>query len=223
MTLPFQQGFMLPSRPKASIIGPSSVLWDTATKHADVALSGTDNLIATLGGAGGAYRTTRANTGIADGDRKFFEITVNVKGSTSAFAIGACLAAQSNTAYVGNAAGTGFSYAGGGNVNRNGSVTSDGGGYLVGQTVTVAVDYGVNKKAYWWSPSNGWRGLAGTTDDPATNAGGLDISAFTGTLFPAVSLFTLNDQVTANFGHSAFVNTAARDTLLAAGFTPLGS
>lgn len=222
MPLPFQQGFMVPPAPR--MVSASSVLWDTSTKHADVTLSGTDNLIATLtGGAGGAYRTTRANTAIVNGSKKFFEITVNTKGSASGFAIGACLSGQSATAYIGNAASTGASMSGNGNLFINGSAPgSDGGGYSASQTVLVILNR-VLDRMWWYTASQGYRGAIGGSDDPTTDTGGLDISAITADMFPAVSLFTLNDQVTANFGHSAFVNTTQVSALITAGFSALGT
>ncbi len=198
------------TRQPAAVAAPPGVAW--STPHADVTRS---SLTLTLTGAGGAYRTTLADTAIVDGTQKYFEIAIAVRGST-AFVVGAGLSSQSQTAYVGSS--TGLGWAAGGSVYRTGSLVTTDSSYSA-VTILVAVDR-VNDKVWWYSTASGWRGSSGA-DDPTTNTGGLDISSITADLYPAVSMFTTNDQVTGNFGGSSFTHTTQVSALQGVGFSAM--
>jgi hypothetical protein len=73
-----------------------------------------------------------------------------------------------------------------------------------GNVIGVAVDFTAHLIWFRIAPSGNWNGSG--TANPATGAGGLNISALSGALFP---LFTggSGDVCTANFGASAFSGT----------------
>lgn len=76
--------------------------------------------------------------------------------------------------------------------------------YGPGETVMIAVD--LDASLVWFRTSGSNWNNSGTAN-PATGVGGVDISAISGTLYPSVQLRGSGDQMTANFGASAFVHT----------------
>lgn len=79
-------------------------------------------------------------------------------------------------------------------------------GFIQGDTLCVAVDY--NAKRIWCRTNSGlWNNAVAGLQDPGTTTGGYDISTImggSGGAFPAWGYETIGDQVTANFGATAF-------------------
>lgn len=92
-------------------------------------------------------------------------------------------------------------------IHLNGSaVVSYADGAATGQVVSLALD--IDNLRFWARKNGGTWNNSGTAN-PATNTEGVDISVMTGSTFHAVVSFQRqNDQVTANFGGSAFAFAA---------------
>jgi hypothetical protein len=86
-----------------------------------------------------------------------------------------------------------------------------------GTVVGIAID--LTAKLVWFrlGASGQWN-MSGTAN-PATGTGGVSVSAITVAVFPVISVRTLNDQIIANFGDTAF--TGAVPSGFTSGFPTL--
>lgn len=190
---------------KPTVAPPSTVTLSLTNKNANVTISG-GGLTAT-GNVGAPEDVAGiATAAILSGQKKYFEATLIAAGGGE---IGLGFANSSFTYGDGNWLGIdGNSLAtyGSGNTYTGGTQVAHLASCLVGQTMGIAIDRTANN-SYWilnvstntWTPG---------TYDPATNTGGLDISAILGDLFPAYNVGyqgTTQNSYTFNFGASAFV------------------
>src|SRR6185503_19314257 len=184
--------------------------WSSTSKNARVVLS--NNSLTATSSAQGIAETGFGTVaiGVATGQKRYWEVTVNNVHSTGeTIAVGVCNASQSvaDGGFLGSAGGTGIGWWNSSNVYFNGSVVTTVQSYTVGDVLCFAVDY--DAKKMWFRKNNGlWNNAGG--QDPATGTGGIDISAITGTVFPAYT-FVDNGapagQFTANFGATTFAQT----------------
>jgi hypothetical protein len=169
------------------------------------------NLTATTTSA--AYAGVRNDTGQGAGKKIYFEMTINSLGGTTALIIGMAtsgLALTTACGYDGGGDSCGYSLFTGGFVFQGASTTASLGTLTVGSVIGVALDYN-NDNMWMVGPSGNWDGSG--TDNPATNTGGLNGSAFfhgnltagmfAANLFACVSVYN-NSEVTANFGATSF-------------------
>lgn len=172
-----------------SVIGPSEA-WNPADKGADITLTNAD-LTATRGAAGG-WQTVRGLVSKAAG-KWYFEVTL-VEDSASSAIVGICTAALSLTTFTGNAAASvGFQSNGVVHVNAVSGVHTN---PILPEGATAAVAFDLTNNRIWYRQLGGnWNNSP--TADPATNTGGIAITA--GTYFPAVSLTADLQQWTAKF------------------------
>ena len=195
--------------------------WNPSDKDAAITLSN-GNLTAAQGGASSAWRSVRATDSHTPG-KYFFEVKLDVQSTNGAMA-GLATSGASLTNFPGSGAtGVGWQFAlGSGGSWYNGSQTFGVTDVLsVGQTGIIAWD-----GTSWWTyapTAARWNGSS--SNSPVSNVGGLSTHSLT-PLFPMFSGFrnsgAANDQVTANFGATAFVNTSITNALVSGGFTPWG-
>jgi hypothetical protein len=184
--------------------GPPTT-FDPAKKIAAIALSG-GNLIAkatsTFGSGGAAVASVRGHS-----SGKYhceFHPNKTTAGYDAVGLINSSYVFASGN-FIGSAHSVGFYQDG--RVFIENAVIS-GGSHVtwgLGNTVSLAVDLD-NRKAWLRVDGGSWNG---TTDNPATNVGGFDITATVaaGPVYPAIDFGFTNDQVTANFGGSAYAYT----------------
>lgn len=186
------RGFGPPSQGSASGISLTFATWNPSDIGANLALSN-GNLTLKKTPAGGAWTSVRANQGKSSGKWYAFEITIS---SNSNQLSGIVTAASSLATYMGGTV-TSWSYVYDGNKYNNNASQAYGNTFTTNDVIGCAIDLDNGK--VWWSKNNVWQ----NSGDPAagTNAA---FTGLSGTFYPAISLFTLNDQVTANFGASAF-------------------
>jgi hypothetical protein len=158
------------------------------------------------------WRCGRANIGETTG-KWYWEATVGASfaSSSNGLVIGFADSTESLYNYVGVdvhgysvQAGTGTC-----RVYHNGVLQTITNHFAAGDTLGLALDF-TNTKIWWWvSTVNKWNDDILANQNPATNTGGISFSGLSGIIYPAVAFFnsSVNDQVTGNFGASAFVNT----------------
>lgn len=177
--------------------GATTTTWNPSDKSGNCTLSN-GNLTATCGTAGGSYSMVRAVAGKTLG-KFYFEIT-ETGAAAGNEVVGIANASAGLTLYVGfNNNSSGMD--GTGNIIRNSASVGTGTNVASGDIISIAVDRDNN--AFWFRVNGGiWNNNA--ANDPATNTGGVAISAVTGTIFPAANGYLSTDTFTANFGASAF-------------------
>lgn len=173
--------------------------WDVAKTNANIALSG-GSLVATLTGTPNQDAIALATDSHASG--KFvFSATLNLEGGHGiGIGVGAASTPIGNGQYLGEDANSVAYYATGGfwlinNTTPIGSLNTA----TTGDTVWCAVDFAA--KLAWVKINSGiWQGAGSASANPDAGTFGFDISGLSGfTLFPGTSLWTANDQVTADF------------------------
>jgi hypothetical protein len=175
-------------------------------KASNVTLSN-GNLTTTFGTASdGAVRSVSSKTS----GKYYVEFTPGATWSGADCGFGIALASANITSMGSTVANCAFVYAGTNppvwynTVFTGVNLQSSG----LGTLVRMAVDLD-NKKLWFNNPSNGTRWNSSGTDDPATNTGGVDISA----LFPGAGAFVAicanqsGASATVNFGSSAFAQS----------------
>lgn len=194
--------------PPPPVLG--ATIWDAATNTdtTHITLSNGD-LTASNDGANSGDHGIRVTNSRSSG-RRYFEFTVGVFGG-DAFAndgLGLTIETQSldtatNFDFDPTLAGQSFWVRHTGSMVVRGSTTGFSLSGIAGTNVGFAVDFGHMKI---WLRKNGGAWNAHGGDDPATNTGGIDISALGSELFPFFATEHLTAaQVTANFGGTAFV------------------
>jgi hypothetical protein len=184
--------------------------WSTTDKSANVTLSGS-NLIATS--SSGGSLSGRSVDSIAGSNKLYWETTCNTWTNVNSgvgIANAAALVGTTTFTSSNNVNGCLFwrqsgIYVNGSNVIAAGTT----GTYTSGNLICHALD--VPNQRYWAriGAAGNWNGSG--TANPATNVGGVDISSILqGGVFPLYAAFSLgatNEQVTANFGATAFTGT----------------
>lgn len=157
--------------------------------------------------------------GIAAASKKFFEITISfpVPADGGNIAFGFTDATIANTGhYVGETAHSGGITVSGTYLDNGGATGSGHAPYgLTGDTYLVAIN-GLN--FYVYNSRNGfWNNSVG---DPVNDTGGHAMSALTFPVFPAISLYNINDAATLNCSANiaSYVNAGVIAGLT--GFTP---
>jgi len=189
----------------------ANTVWNGSDKSAGITLTGS-NLIATnsSGTVSGVRAVDRQVTGKFYWEytcNTFASVSSNVGIATQSVAIGA----------MSGAVGTSY-------VSRAGTIVVDGassgfslGTITAGTVVCVAVDCTARLVWYRAGAAGNWN--ANASNNPATGVGGVSINSLgVGIpLYPATTLVATNDQVTANFGDTAF--TGAVPSGFTSGFT----
>jgi hypothetical protein len=186
--------------PDAVVVSAPATAWDSAT-GINISLSNA-NLTATAATA--AQAQVRASTSRASG-KYYFEVTcggtiqnsaVGVStsapgGTTLAFSQGSFVNVANGAIFIGGAS-SGF---------------STGGAFVAGDVACIALDLG--SKRVWFRRNNGLWENSGT-DNPATNTGGLDVSAYfaSAAAFPIVTFTSTGLSHTGNFGATSFAYSA---------------
>jgi hypothetical protein len=191
----------------------ANTTWNPSDKAAGITLTGS-NLIAT---GGGANQTVRAVDKQVTG-KFYWEITATTF-TNAGNSLGFCWSSYSLSTTVWSGGVTG-SVA----VTRGGAIGADGvnsgvsiGTITSGTVVCIAVDFGARCAWFRLGAAGNWNNNA--SYNPATGTGGI---AFTSVgqgvaAFPAVSFNASGEQVTANFGDTAF--TGAVPSGFTSGFT----
>lgn len=154
----------------------------------------------------GAYVAIRAVDGVTSGSY-YFEATCDVQGSNNNGGVQVGLYESTQTLAQSGGTTNAIMWFNNTGVSINGaSVATLGNWRTAGSTISVAFTVGGN---FWGRLGSGDWNL-NPTADPATNTGGIDISALTGTIMPAFweNPFSGSPtQVTFNFGGTAFAET----------------
>src|SRR5215472_5059826 len=194
----------------------ANATWNPSDKATGITLSG-GNLIATNNN--GAVSNVRAVDKQVTG-KFYWEYTTNTIASVGIAAGYVSLTADINAVFAALA------------VQKSGAVALDGsssflidgasttaniGALVNGSVVGIALDAGARKVWLRLGAAGNWNGAAGR--DPATGVGGISFTSLgvAFPIYPAVTLVATNDQVTANFGDSAFTGTVPSG--FTAGFT----
>jgi hypothetical protein len=131
----------------------------------------------------------------------YFEVTCNTSNGT-ATQVGIVTTGVTSSNYIGSDTyGIGWQSSGG--VDYGGSNLGSIGSWTTGDTICVAFDLG-NQKVWFRKNGGNWDN---TTHDPATNTGGYSLATLishSAALYPAGSTYTSGDQLTFNFGATAF-------------------
>ena len=199
----------------------ANTTWNPSDKHANITLSG-GNLIAknTVGLQPCLVRTVDRQVS----GKFYWEATFDVAG-ISTTAVGMVKQSLATTDYIAGGIGTtigtvGVNSTGQVQCDNSATVSIDGGSVVVGlgtitagTVVCIAVD--LTNRLAWFRLGAAGNWNASASRNPATGSGGIfcknlgiGIPAY-----PAVNVVALNDQITANFGDSAFTGAAP------AGFT----
>jgi hypothetical protein len=190
------------------------VTWDAANKNAAIALSGGNLTATSSAGANTVNAAVVATQAISPTVKQYFEITLSSPAPSYYFQFGVMNLSGSLAGNVGvgtqgaalcNAL---ISFNSGSSDFVNGVAGSVFFPLFSSGVLRVAVDRANNK--IWWAIGGvtytfgTWFDGASAASDPATNTGGRDISAVSGTIYPAISSAYTGDVATANFGATAF-------------------
>lgn len=176
----------------------SFTTWDPANKGPNVVLSNGNLSVTVTSGYAGAFQNVKALASASSG-KKYFEWKSDLQQT---FGLpGICNGSQSmDGEFLGGTANSVGFVADGrvyvANVNVSTIQT-----YAQGDTVCVALDIG--NQMIWFRTNGGNWNNSGTAD-PATNVGGIDISAVSGPYFPGGQINNDADAFTANFGATAY-------------------
>lgn len=172
-------------------------VWNPRAKGAIVTLAGS-NLVASNVTTDEANTTRIRATAYAATGRKFFSVTddaavtyvmIGLTNKTATFDFFQCFYWRSGGVYI----------------NGSGTPVATLATYTSGDIIDVAVN--LDARLVWFRKNGGnWNGSG--TANPATGVEGLDISAVTGNIYPSAILYSINSQVTANFGGSAYTHAA---------------
>jgi hypothetical protein len=189
---------------RVGALGASSATLSGTDKNSNVVISGA-GLVATASNNTSNYEAGRgftATTAMASGAKRYVETTMtNIQHNVTS--LGLCNASETfaDGAYVGSQA-NGLTYFKNGQVFKNGAAIVSGlAAFGVNDVIGMAIDAG-NK--VWFRKNGGnWNNDVIGNQDPASNLGGIDISAL-GTVYPAYNLAAwptnLNEIITFNFG-----------------------
>src|SRR5262245_1816518 len=188
--------------PDATITPASSATtWNPSDKSANITLtSGNLTVSNSTGPDGGVRSTTSKTTG-----KVYFEYTTtNLSGGNTGFGLAT---SSANLAVIGSVGAGGLMIFASGAIYFNGS----GSGLNIGSpgnNVAFAID--VPNKLFWARGQSGagnWNGSG--TANPATGAGGLDISALfsTNAVFACVAENSTAANISANFGATSFIQS----------------
>lgn len=189
----------------AVVIPPPFTSWNPGDKSANITLSGS-NLIAT--GTAAALNGMRAVDRQATG-KFYWEITVNT-GTTGNDTVGVASQVMSLTANM-TSTGAGGYYTAlgrGGGVFVNGAVVGGiGFGTIAnGTVICIAADFTAGLIWFRLGSAGNWN--ASVTPNPATGVGGVGVGAGPAVpMYPAANIGNTGDQITANFGDTAFTGT----------------
>lgn len=166
-----------------------------------------DNLTATAMPAGVALVARGELSAYQSSGKYYCEFTALTVGTASGWRLGVVNSGITLHIPLGNDANFSIGYGGDGVVSRNGSTQATLATYTTANLICMAVDLTNNK--IWWrkGATGGWNNDVIGNQNPATNTGGVSISAITGPVLPAWSGSTNKDQVTVNFGATAFAGT----------------
>jgi SPRY domain len=180
----------------------STTTWSASPIGTDITLSG-GNLIASHNSNG--FENVRSVASASSG-KKYWEMTIG-HADTGFVGMGACNSTASANAFLGadvnavdwNASGTVF-------VNSNHAADIQ--TFATGDTICCAFDIG---GMLIWFRTNGGNWNNSGAANPATGAGGVDLTSAglaAGPYFAACQMHDTPDSVTANFGATAFAQTA---------------
>jgi len=179
--------------------------WSTTDKSAGMTLSN-GNLKASQPSSTGT-QFVRSSTGKTTG-KAYCEITWGAPGGGGFDAIGFATSSATATNWITNGTGGLVGWSNNGAFFNGNNSAATGGACTTGDVACYAIDL-VNKRVWVRKNSGNWNSTAG--NDPATNVGGVDISA----LFPSNALFMMftstgqwsASDCTVNFGATAFAQT----------------
>jgi hypothetical protein len=185
------------------VVPPPFTSWSPGDKTASFIL-GNNNLTVTCAGATGSIRAVdKQITG-----KFYWEHTVNARATATGFAGGVMAgyipvgASWPSSAGLSGICGVSF----GGSIYTDGTSPASISAVTSGSLVGIAVN--ATTRLIWFrlGAAGNWNGSASA--DPATGVGGVPITAGLGIpLYPAVWLQNNTDQITANFGDTAFTGT----------------
>ena len=176
--------------------------WDPAHLGAQQTLS-SGNLTTTLAGPN-VVSSTLATSGQSTG-KFYYEVTVNSSLGFTAQAFGLAAISFPLTDSLGTDAGNvSLGWRSDGTVQAFSIVIATIQGWTVGDTISIAVDFG---GSLIWFRTNGGNWNNSGAADPATGVGGISFSLSGSAFFPATTLQVAGDQWTANFGASAYAFT----------------
>jgi len=178
--------------------------WNPSDKDADITLSNGNLTAAHLPTGGNDYQGVRATSGATTG-KKYFELLCDILVSSTNWTLGISNASQALDNFVGSTNNS-FGWAGDGSVYRNGAVVTTIQTFGDNSVLCVAVD--LDAELIWFRTNGGnWNNSA--TANPATGTEGRDYSAIAaGPYFPTVSMHRSNEVAIANFGATAYAQTA---------------
>jgi hypothetical protein len=192
----------------------ANTTWNPSDKSASITLSGTNNLTATS--------TSSVLNGVRAIDKQitgkfYWEVTATTFGVNGGIGVASPNWTLANGLF--GTAGPGTScVANNGNIYVDGSTTGTSLGTIAsGTVVCIAVDVGARLIWYRSGAAGNWNNSASAS--PATGAGGIAVNSLGDGIaaYPALTIGTLSNAVTANFGDSAFTGTVPSG--FTAGFT----
>lgn len=166
----------------------AEVTWNPDDKNSNIALSNSNLTATASANANGIVRATGSKTA----GKFYFEVTIANFVSSQAVAIGVATPSESLTNSL--LASNSWGYWDDGTVWHGFADSSTGVPFTTDDVVGVAVDMDAGK--LWWSKNGAW--LQG--GDPATGSTPKYSNLAGNTIFPAASVTSTNNAVTANFG-----------------------
>lgn len=179
--------------------------WNPSDTDSHITMSG-GNLIATGITGISAWKSCRSTTSKSSG-KFYFEVAVHQVSARISVGIANATAALTNYAGIDTNGVSAFQDLG---IFYNGSNALSG-SWLTASSVVIGVAVDFTNKLFWikanlqGTPTN-WNLTASATPNPATGTSGFSYGS-TGAMFAAVSLQTVGDTATVNFGASTYVGT----------------
>ena len=187
------------------VVVATTTTWNPADASAKITLTG-GNLIATANAAdavGSAVRAVRSQTS----GLRYAEFTATlVNAPTGNMSVGIANATAPITGAILGGDVNSVGYYDNGTVYLNLVVVATLATYVTGNVISMAVN-SARTKIWFRVNAGGWNNDILANQNPATDVGGISITAITGPLFPATSLTNLNEAVTANFGATAYAQS----------------
>lgn len=187
---------------KNAVVAAATTTWNPADKNAGITLSN-GNLTAT-NPATSTFISARAIASHSTG-KYYYELHSDVQNTFNFPGVGNATGPLSN--FAGSDANS-VGWVANGNVFINNVAVTGIQTFVQGDTCCIAVDLG-NSKIWFRTNGGNWNNDVIANQNPATNTGGISISGLAaGPYFPMLTQHDPLDKNTANFGATAYAQTA---------------
>lgn len=193
-----------------TVIKQPLAIWDAGHKHADLTISGSPATVVEKTANAATHSVVLATIPVVSGEKKYFEVTVNVLGETTAASLGFTQnQSVALNVQLGAFGSSGIGWDAAGNARQDNAGLASRLAWVAGDVLMFAVDMAngwvfFGKNGAWENAGNASQAVDFTNGNGKANNTTLTTS---NPAYPAFDGHIVGDKVTANFGRAAFAYT----------------